>query len=716
MAGENSPEARARADAYAKQQSVQLRMQKLNESKGAAITKVGTKNQVVKKGAKVIKPLKSTTTTTNVTATEAYDFDPEAYINKSFNTKGGKGIQNPPFIYPGRFDRTISPTSLEVNRRIDRGYIRRLTEFYDKQTAGANGTMSLDKSTVSTVDNMKCNFQFNPDNLTRMVTAESDMTFFFNQDPAQLAQPVPGKAGFSFELLFNREAEVASKSYLTKDNKKVLVDTITDFDPIGAASTWIGKPHNPEWVTKIGVLADILILDDVIGQGLAKDILDKITKGEVSPGGSTWGFDTTSPGSPTTSTTSGSTTTKAIDQNRYDAYSMNMGNKAYLTPTPVRIMFTKWMMVEGFVQSVQVTFNKFSRQMIPTQASVMIQMQALYMGFAQQKTFLTDLPGIELGTVVPPSTTTPAPGTNDEKVYKYIDELLAKKSFFDKNNTINAAQTKLTVDPAVAFIDLFRLNDVEVDFCIDKKTGIVKYGAEVIEKLNKDKVNYEVRWDGVLKVYWDSHAVASNGSELTTRNRLPQNAPSGYKYKAGPPPNSSGPDVTDYKLWGTATEPMVFTSTGNQAFPKVQTFFSDLIELGDTDFPTIPGEIGSRGNLTTWTLKMRSSKTDEQKRVQQSLLIPYKEDKFTFDLGIRWYIHEITEDVDIYMYDWHHHKETDEIQKFRSIRNGTDKSEWFRAPLEAMNYRNTTSGPNSQLTGAGVSWFNEVQKYLGGAL
>ena len=714
MAGENSPEARARADAYAKQQSVQLRMQKLNESKGAAITKVGTKNQIVKKGAKVITPLKpTTTTTTNVSATEAYDFDPEAYINKSFNTKGGKGIQNPPFIYPGRFDRTISPTSLEVNRRIDRGYIRRLTEFYDKQTAGANGTMSLDKSTVSTVDNMKCNFQFNPDNLTRMVTAESDMTFFFNQDPAQLAQPVPGKAGFSFELLFNREAEVASSTYLTKDNKKVAVETL-DFDPIGAASTWIGKPHNPEWVTKIGVLADILILDDVIGQGLAKDILDKITKGEVSPGGSQWGFDTTSPGSPTTSTTSGSTTTKAIDQNRYDAYSMNMGNKAYLTPTPVRIMFTKWMMVEGFVQSVQVTFNKFSRQMIPTQASVMIQMQALYMGFAQQKTFLTDLPGIELGTVVPPANTTPAPGTNDEKVYKAIDELLAKKSFFDKDDTINSDQAKQATGPAVEFIDLFRLSDVDVDFCTEEHTGIVKYGAEVLEKLKKDKVNFEIRWDGVLKVYWDSHAVASNGSELTTRNRLPTNAPAGYKHKPGPPPNSTAP-ATDYKLWGTATEPMVFTSTGNLGFPKVQTFSSDMMRLSDVDFPTLPGEFGTRGNQHTWTLRTRSSKPDETKRVQNELLIPFNQDKFTFDLGIRWYIQELTEDVQIFLYDWHRGKETAEVSKFHQY-GSIGKAEWFAAKLEAMGYRNPTSGPNSQLTGSGVSWFNEVQKYLGGTL
>ena len=91
--------------------------------------------------------------------------------------------------------------------------------------------------------------------------------------------------------------------------------------------------------------------------------------------------------------------------------------------------------------------------------------------------------------------------SNDEKVYKAIDELLAKKSFFDKTNTINYSQSILATGPAVEFIDLFRLSDVDVDFCTYKETGIVKYGAEVIEKLKKDKVNFEIRWDGVLKVF-----------------------------------------------------------------------------------------------------------------------------------------------------------------------------------------------------------------------
>lgn len=720
MAGENSPIARAKADAYAKQQAAQKRLQSLNAVKGAPVVKVGTKTQVLKKPGGPTKPLKTiSTTTTTVSATQAYDTDPNAYIHKSFE-KGGTGKQNPPFIYPGQFDR---PVDKDKSRKIERGYIRRLTEFYDKQDPGVQGAVGLGKDSVSSVTNMKCNFQFNPDNITRMVTAESDMTFFFNQDPAQLAQPVPGKAGFSFELLFNREAEVASSVYLSKDGKQnPVVENLVNVDntnPIGIAATWIGKPHEPEWVTKIGVLADILILDDVIGQGLAKDILDKIQSGATGPQGGKWGFDTTnSPGSPTTSTTSGSTTTKAIDGKRYDAYSMNMGNKAYLTPTPVRIMFTKWMMVEGFVQSVQVTFNKFSKNMIPTQASVMIQMQALYMGFAQQKTFLTDLPGIELGQVPAAPNTTPAPNTNESNRYKYYDDLLSKKSFFDKDDTVNEEQSKYKRPSKLPFSGLFRLDNVNVQFQTDKYTGIVKYGAEVLRQLRADKINYEIKWDGVLKVYWDSHAVTSTGSQIS-RGLQPGNAPAGYKYKPGAPPNATGPD-TDFKLWGTASEPMVFTSIGNTGFPKVNGIgFGPSLNFLDNDVMHFSEDTDSNFNMNVhdWELKIRDKKPTETLRTSGDLRLPLDEDKFTYELGIRWYIYDEQYDFSVYFYDWHFRRQTEQVARFARYKNSSvDTTEWFQADLNAMDYRVKGTGAGSSVSGNGVTWFDTMRTYLGGTL
>lgn len=726
MAGESSAEARAKADAYAKQRAAQTRIQNLNEKIGAPIAKVGTKSQVIKGSGGVVKPLKSTSTTstTSVSATEAYDYDPSAFIHDAFNGKGGKGIQNPPFIFPGLYDRPVDPKESKI---INRGYIRRLTEFYDKQTAGQPGTVALDKSTVSTVTNMRCNFQFNPDNITRMVTAESDMTFFFNQDPSQLAQPVPGKAGFAFELLFNREAEVTNKVYLTKDSKPVKV-VVDDLDPVGNAASWIGKPHDPAWVAKIGVLADILILDDVIGQGLAKDILDKINDPQaLGPNGTKWGFDATnSPNSPTTSTSSGSTTTKAIDGKRYDAYSMNMGNKAYLTPTPVRIMFTKWMMVEGFVQSVQVTFNKFSRNMIPTQATVMVQMQALYMGFAQQKTFLTDLPGIELGQQVSPGNTIPAPGSIDLVAYEQIDNLLNKKSFFDSQDSINYNLRRVSSPPYLPLTDLFRLAGTDVDFATDKNTGINKNGDEILKQLKDDKVNYEITWDGVLKLYWHSHAVSSTGAELGGRGTYPADVSNtvggpiitNYTYKSGPPPNATNPN-TDYKLWGTPTAPMIFTSVGNIAKPDMHGFgwdyqigSPDRMWLGETD---VPGNGQEAVQPHTWSLRNREQYAEELKRIGGQLKTPFKQDKFTYELGIRWNIKDLDRNVDVWFYDWHYHSDSVTIDSPYPYA-GTSQKEWFQAKLKGMDYRVKGTPGGGNVSGNGVTWFENVKKYLGGNL
>jgi hypothetical protein len=554
-----------------------------------------------------------------------------------------------------------------------------------------------------------------------MVTAESDMTFFFNQDPSQLAQPVPGKAGFSFELLFNREAEVASSIYLSKDGKQMpvvenLVKGIDNFDPIGTASSWIGKPHEPQWVTKIGVLADILLLDDVVGQGLAKDILDKINSG-VQSNGTTWGFDSTnSPGSPTNPSSSGTTTTKAIDQNRYDAYSMNMGNKAYLTPTPVRIMFTKWMMVEGFVQSIQVTFNKFSKNMIPTQASVMIQLQALYIGFAQQKTFLTDLPGIQLGTNVTPGNVTPNPGTQQNKQYQVIDELLAKKSFFDKSDTVNKRKSINQDSASIKFKDLFILPSKELQISMDKNLGIVKYGAELIEELNRLGVNYEVKWDGIVKVYWDSHCVEKDGDPLG-RQLFVSHAPSGYIYKTGHPRATVAPDYpTDFSTWGTKKDPMIFKSIGNigvvDLSMRFNPFGEDKLYMSDVDGPDYAGNFSSA--LTDWELVIRGNKPDF-KRLDGSLAAPFFEDKFTVEVGIRWYIHDTQYDVDVYMYDWHYLEPyTDTVEKMYTTNGFVTNNEWVRAPLQAMNYRIKGTGPKTAVSGDGVKWFDDVRTYIGG--
>ena len=703
MAGENSPQARAQADAYAKKQAEQARLQTLNAKVNTPIIKVNTKNQAVPTGVR--RPNGGTQPLTNTASTKtgpddslkgASDYDPNSALNKSWNTPNG-GIQNPKFIYPGNSNRdAVNGKTI----KIERGYIRRLTEFYEKENKQTE--TSANKSTASTIKNMKCNFQFNPDNITRMVTAESDMQFFFNQDPSQLAQPIPGKAGFAFELLFNREAEVASQRYLDgsgalrKANFKEPITNTTDYlDP--------SKPYDPSWVAHLGVLADILILDDVIGQGLAKDIYNAIQNGQKDSTGKTWGFSKDSPNSPTNPT---GEDTKKIDQNRYDAYSMNIGNKAFLTPTPVRVLFTKWMMVEGFIQSIQVTFNKFSAEMIPTQATVMIQMQALYMGFAQQNTFLTQLPNIDVGDNTNPVVTTPGKDEPSFARYTEYDDDLKKKNFFDKHFYINYQAVSNDENVAIPFKSLFSIpnnliSSNAIPFAIADFTGIGANGEDWINKWKKQGKNFSFVWDGVLKVYWDSHVVKSTG--------LPINRPSYVgsvteqyigptTYKSGVPTkqNAGVTNETDFSLYGTKTNPWVFKTEGNTAKYHVGFGPNDYMETAPGATKTTKWK-DTNGQITEWEFALENGR---DALINTGIAKPFEQDKFTIELGIRWrVIDDIYPDQPVWLYDWHHSKITQTVGPLLT-------KEWFLAERNG-DYRTITAQGQS-VQGTGVTFFKSV--------
>jgi len=707
MAGENSPQAQALADAYAKKQAAQARLQTLNAKVNTPIIKVNTKNQAKAKaqqnGNRTDANGRSGFGTTVAAAGTgadllgASDYDPNSALNKSWNTPNG-GIQNPKFIYPGNTNRdAVNNKSV----KIERGYIRRLTEFYQKEN---NQASSGNKSVGSTIKNMKCNFQFNPDNITRMVTAESDMQFFFNQDPSQLAQPIPGKAGFAFELLFNREAEVASQRYidgsgaLKKANfKEPIANTVDYLDP--------SKPYDPSWVAHLGVLADILILDDVIGQGLAKDIYNAIQNNQLDSKGKEWGFSQDSPNSPTNPTGADA---KKIDQNRYDAYSMNIGNKAFLTPTPVRVLFTKWMMVEGFIQSIQVTFNKFSAEMIPTQATVMIQMQALYMGFAQQNTFLTQLPNIDVGQNNVPGKTTPGTNAPEFAIYEEYDSDLQKKNFFDKTFSINHAARYPTQgppeNPGVPFKNLFTLSTNTVSFAIGEETRIGANGEDWLNKWKKQGKNFTIYWDGVLKIYWDSYLVKADGSPIPRKTYV-ANVTDSYngatKYVQGAPPNQN--PGTDFSLYGTATKPWVFTAQNTEATAEIHFGNGDIMHTNKAGASNT--YLNQKAELTEWEFKLDG----REKLITNELFKPFKEDKFTVELGIRWRIIDDTyPNQSIYFYDWHNLKQTFEAGSPAPVpqSNTTGQSEWFRAWRNG-DYRQTT-GAGAPVSGTGVEFFAKV--------
>lgn len=365
---------------------------------------------------------------------------------------------NPDFLYPPK---TLRNAPMGTTQKVQRGYMRMLTQ-------GFQGGSPLARK--------RLHFQFNPDSIVRSVQARNDVQLWMNQDPVQLMQPIPGDANFAFELLFNREAEIASGSY--RSGSQVKSSTSKANIPLGQAGQSNPSnniPHSA--VTDIGVLADLMVFDEIIGQGINTQLIEKvianakainakqrndaakaggtsnnptssaqatveldgnkIKKVNVTNGGSGYtsaptitltggggsgavltatvengkvksikidnegsGY-TSAPGVTFTGGGDGSGTSAdgtsdaqdipaefSVEDARKAIYN-NFGNSAFLVSLPVRIVFSSLFMVEGYITSTIVSFNKFNANMVPTQCSVGITMQALYIGFARKDTFLT---------------------------------------------------------------------------------------------------------------------------------------------------------------------------------------------------------------------------------------------------------------------------------------------------------------------------------------
>lgn len=272
---------------------------------------------------------------------------------------------NAPFIYPRRRVRTFDeretlgpgPTSFVEGRyatTLDRGFIKNLiTKDMTKQFASPK--------------RQRLNFQFNPNDIEQAVQMRSDVYLPILQDPSQYAQPMSAVATFNFDLLFDRTMEVGRGR-----GRGGTTDLMGDVDPAEA-------------VYQIGVLSDLQVLYSIIGQGFSNDFigqqLETIKQQARVEANDQY-----------TSDDAGYSQALAdIESASVSNFqgSANLGNNAFLIPMPVRIVFSELFMVDGFVTGTTVRFTKFNTNMVPIQASVGISMNAMYIGFAKQETFLT---------------------------------------------------------------------------------------------------------------------------------------------------------------------------------------------------------------------------------------------------------------------------------------------------------------------------------------
>lgn len=299
-------------------------------------------------------------------------------------------ITNPDFKFTDRSRVVRTVTNIngvitDSSKKLERGFIRNI--LTDVNASGAGNPFE------GTRTRLRCNFQFNPQDIEQFVEARRDMYLPILQDPSQFTQPIAGNTSFRFELIFDRTAEV--------NRRETNGSSIFNGDELTSV---VSDPRS------VGVLADLRILHAIIGQGFNKDGIEaQVTKfisdarryarsnfeelnlqvdssGNLIP--ENVGTDDNPIDNPSGKqafdylTRPGESTTNFINT--------NIGNSAILLPQPVRVVFSALFMVDGFIMSSQIMFTKFSRTLIPIQCKVVLNMQAVYLGFAKQKTFLQD--------------------------------------------------------------------------------------------------------------------------------------------------------------------------------------------------------------------------------------------------------------------------------------------------------------------------------------
>ena len=176
---------------------------------------------------------------------DLYSFLESAQPGSGSDADAVNSITNATFELFPQLSRTVSFNNsnslLQPNTQIlPKGFIRNLIT-----NQGGN---------LARFPNIRCNFQFNPQDIQHQIEARKDMYLPILQDPSQLNQPMAGNATFAFELIFDRSMEVNTKASKT--------------DPENA-----GMP-DPASAETVGVFHDLRVLYSIIGQGLSAELVE----------------------------------------------------------------------------------------------------------------------------------------------------------------------------------------------------------------------------------------------------------------------------------------------------------------------------------------------------------------------------------------------------------------------------------------------------------
>jgi hypothetical protein len=224
-------------------------------------------------------------------------------------------------------------------------------------------------------------------------------------------------------MIFNREAEVAAKPRSSPISPG-------DLEAEGGTSHPLDRFLNDDFVKGdekigdiftgatvdaamyMGVLADIVILDRITGQSISHQAYEYAKRRFALLVRQGLAYEEDDP-----QLAEGEMTTEHAaevlwgeGEGQKNLISANIYNSAFLVPNPIRVVFSQNFMVDGYVNQVTVTFQKFSPEMIPVVATVDISMHAIYQGFARRRSAFTTF--LELQQVMEEYNSEGDPDTN----------------------------------------------------------------------------------------------------------------------------------------------------------------------------------------------------------------------------------------------------------------------------------------------------------------
>lgn len=376
-------------------------------------------------------------------------------------TLGRTGVDNPNFNYPSRFANPININNTKSEREVQRGFIR-----------GIYPAVLGNKRNISTgasqVKQRRLFFQFNPTTLDRTVSMNMAMLNPLLQDPSNLLQPVPGNSSFSFDMIFNRESEVVTGTYTSANGAR------RDSSTLSGSLLDYGANTRPDDVSTLGVLADLYVLDSIIGQSITPDMVGFLK--------SYWN-NASSLSQSSFSSEQGGASFSFNDTAFQTTVEKNYGNTAFLSPLPIRIVFSSLFMVEGFVELSSVQFIKFTREYVPTICKVTLSVRALYIGFARERAYLTDA----LETAVSDAVETQK---KDAALASKMNSLIKYGTYFNYVPVVDVAGTTPTSISFVANYDDYSTTVIQNNLL--PEPGLVSVDSEY--STFKDWYNSNTKW------------------------------------------------------------------------------------------------------------------------------------------------------------------------------------------------------------------------------